>query len=223
MNILTPTNFVCLAILGGCFPTICCWGQETVTKEQGAAAVVDSVALGTSGASLRVPRGWVRKEPRSEMIAAEFAIPKVAGDSEDGRLTIMSAGGSIDANIQRWLGQFTAAAGETLVPKLEKKSIADQEVHLIDISGTYQDSSRGPFGPKVERPGYRMLAAIIVLKQGGQHFVKFYGPQATIAQAAPSFTTFLDSLTLSRQKNASAPADVPAETGTDDRPSISIP
>ncbi len=202
----TPASRACFAIASTaltcvCYSAICCSAQENGLGPQApeAALVADAqtVALGTSGATLQAPAAWVRTEPRSPMIAAEFAIPKSAGDPADGRVTIMSAGGSVDANIKRWVGQFQAAqAGETVTPKIEKQTLAGQEVHLVDLSGTYLDSTRGPFGPKVERPSYRMLAAIIVLRQGGQHFVKLYGPRATIDRTAPAFKAFLGSLTL---------------------------
>ncbi|MBC8871448.1 MAG: hypothetical protein H8E44_18650 [Planctomycetes bacterium] len=43
---------------------------------------------------------------KSAMIQAEFALPKAEGDVRDGRLTVVKAGGSIDANIRRWRHQF---------------------------------------------------------------------------------------------------------------------
>ena len=47
---------------------------------------------------------------------------------------------------------------------------------IVDLSGTYMDRP-GPMAPGVERPNYRMLAAIIETTQNGNHFIKFYGPQ----------------------------------------------
>ena len=68
-------------------------------------------------------------------------------------MTIMGAGGSVEANIDRWIGQFTQPDGSDTkkAAKIEQKKIGGQEVHLVDVAGTYKDQ-RGPFagGPVVD-------------------------------------------------------------------------
>ena len=82
--------------------------------------------------------------------------------------------------------------------KIGKKKIGDLEVTLVDLTGDYQDSPRGPFGPKVNIPGYRMLAVIIPLENGGTWFVKSYGPKATMKAAEPSFAAMVDGIKYAR-------------------------
>ena len=60
---------------------------------------------------------------------------------------------------------------------MKKIKVAGEEVHLVDLSGTFKDQ-RGPMAPAVERPKYRMLAAIIAAEPAGNYFIKFYGPRA---------------------------------------------
>ncbi len=69
------------------------------------------------------------------------------------------------------------------------------DVHLVEISGTYNDT-RGPFSgiPAVERPKYRMLAAIISSKKVGNYFIKFYGPQQTVTDGEGAFMKMIDTL-----------------------------
>ena len=121
---------------------------------------------------------WKSVPPRSNMLEAELKIPRVEGDSQDGRLTIMGAGGSIDANIDRWIGQFVQPDGSDTADKTKqsKKEIAGQTVNLVDITGTFMDAVGGPFSgkPKVERENYRMLAAIVQTEANGNYFVKLY-------------------------------------------------
>ena len=107
----------------------------------------------------------------------------------------MAAGGSIEANIDRWIGQFTQADGKATRDraKISKKMISGLEVHLVDISGNFKDMPRGPFGPSVDREKYRMMAAIVVAG-GGQFFFKFYGPEKTIAEHEKSFTSMVEGL-----------------------------
>jgi len=143
---------------------------------------------------MTTPEGWIKKQPRVGIIAYEFAVPAAKGDKNDGRMTVMVAGGGIDANVRRWYGQFNQPDGGNTedVASVEKKKIAGHHVHLIDIAGTYLDR-RGPVAPAVARKNYRMMAAIIETKQGN-FFVKFYGPARTVAENEAGFLRMIDGL-----------------------------
>lgn len=147
--------------------------------------------------SLTVSADWKSVKPRSRIIQHEFSIPAAEGDQQPGRFTLMAAGGSVEANLARWAGQFRSADGKPLADdanKIEKKTVSTLDVHLVDITGTYQDKPRGPFGPSISRPDYRMLAAIVVTKNQGVWFIKSYGPQKTMAAAKPAFDKMIDAI-----------------------------
>jgi hypothetical protein len=157
--------------------------------------IVFTVAAGDL--AMTAPGQWTKTKPRSSMLEAEFQIPKVGEDESDGRLTIMGAGGSIDANIDRWIGQFTTDDGSPLSgvePTVFE--IAGQKIHLIDLSGTFIDSMGAPGGPTTDRKNYRMLGAIIETEDLGNYFVKFYGPRKTIDANAAAFKQMLESLKI---------------------------
>ncbi|HZZ73838.1 MAG TPA: hypothetical protein VFE24_16415 [Pirellulales bacterium] len=143
---------------------------------------------------LTAPDKWVRKQPKTRIVDHEFAIPAVEGDQADGRLTVMGAGGAVEDNIARWVGQFEQPDKKDV--KKEKKTIAGNEVYLVDISGTYKETAGGPFsgGKVVEKPDYRMLAAIITTEKDGNYFVKLYGPSKTIAANEAAFMKMVDGL-----------------------------
>ncbi len=145
---------------------------------------------------LTTPPKWVSKQPRSRIVEFEFEVPAFEGDSTAGRVTVMGAGGGVEANIDRWKGQFKAPEGETVDADVKKLTVAGQEVHLVDIKGTYLDKP-GPFvpGPGTECPDYRMLGAVIVTKDAGQYFVKMYGPANTIGAAEPGFRKMIEGMT----------------------------
>jgi hypothetical protein len=140
---------------------------------------------------LMAPKGWKREQPRSRIVEHEFSLPGEKEGEEPGRLTIMAAGGSLQANLERWLGQFADRKEEQVEP--EEIEVADQKVHLVDISGTFRDQ-RGPFAPAVERPNYRLLGAIIETRDHGNLFLKLTGPAKTIAFQANAFRQFVESL-----------------------------
>jgi hypothetical protein len=157
------------------------------------------ISLAEGKLLLQAPAAWVVKRPSSGIVEFEFAIPKAEGDESDGRMTVMGAGGSIDANIDRWRGQFRDENGRALdkaAVKIEKQKIAKIDVTVVDISGTFIDKPNGPFapGPAVKRPDYRMLAAIVQTKNAGNYFFKFYGPAKTVQENEQAFRQMLASL-----------------------------
>ena len=101
----------------------------------------------------------------------------------------------MNANITRWIGQFRQADGSSSrkKAKITKFKVSGQQVHMVDLSGTYKDQ-RGPFAPAKFRKNYRMLSAIIVTKEYGQYFVKLYGPKKTVKANEKKFRSLVGSL-----------------------------
>jgi hypothetical protein len=159
----------------------------------------DTRAFAIAGGSilLEAPAGWKRVQPKSGIVETEFSIPS-AGDLPPGRMTVMGAGGSVQANVDRWYGQFAQPDGSATKDKATTKTLklAGSSVTLVDVSGTYKDMPGGPFagGKTVERPDYRMLAAIVETAKDGSHFLKFYGPAETVAKHADGFRTMIEGL-----------------------------
>lgn len=145
---------------------------------------------------LTVPQGWQRRTPAISMIEYEFSVPAVTGDPRDGRVTFMAAGGSVEANIQRWINQFEHPQGQPASDhvKQETLEIAGTRVHFVDITGTYMESSGPMMGNAVPRENYRMLGAVIESQDGLSYFIKFYGPEKTVAANAEAFRKMIESL-----------------------------
>ncbi len=144
---------------------------------------------------LTAPGSWIRKRPQTAIVEHEFAIPPAKDDKAEGRMTVMAAGGGVEANIERWYGQFTQPDGGSTKDraKIQKIKVGGDEVHLVDLSGTFKDQ-RGPVAPAVERPKYRMLAAIIATKGAGNYFIKFYGPERTVAENEKAFVSMIEGM-----------------------------
>ncbi len=151
----------------------------------------EELSLSEGKITLTPPEGWKKKTPSVRIIDFEYEVPAAEGDEHPGRMTIMGAGGGVEANVARWVGQFELEGDAK--PKIEEGKIAGQKVHKVDISGTYKDQP-GPFAPAVKRENYRMLAAIIATEKDGQYFVKFYGPATTVEKNQEAFNKMIDSL-----------------------------
>lgn len=164
----------------------------------------EALKLGEDGKiTLSAPKTWTKKMPAIRFIEYEFAIPKAEGDENDGRVTMMGAGGSIQQNIDRWVGQFQTDEGAALPKdkvKVEKTKIGGLEVHVVDLSGTYKDTAGGPFagGKTTLRDNYRMLGAIIVGGDQGNYFIKAYGPKKTMDANAKAFHEMVESVKLAK-------------------------
>ncbi len=163
---------------------------ELLAKE----AAGETLKLAEGRLQLEAPEAWKKVKPRVKFIEYEFAVPAAAEGGADGRVTVMGAGGTVQQNIDRWLGQFTQPDGKASkdVATVNTQKLSDVKLHTIDVSGTYGDR-RGPFAPAVERPGYRMLAAIIETPQGN-YFIKFYGEAKTVAAHAEAFEEMVEEL-----------------------------
>ncbi len=95
-------------------------------------------------------------------------------------------GGDTQANVQRWLGQFS---DKTTPEKIETKDASGTKVTFVTVAGTYQSGM--PMGPKTPMTGYALIGAILEDDAGGSVFVKCTGPDAVIKEAAPAFSDFI--------------------------------
>ena len=91
-------------------------------------------------------------------------------------------GGDPQANIARWVGQFSE---KTTPEKSETKEFAGTKATFVSVAGTYQSGM--PVGPKTPMPGYALIGAIVEDAEGGHVFVKMTGPEAVVKDAATKF------------------------------------
>ncbi|MEQ8791520.1 MAG: hypothetical protein RIC55_34975 [Pirellulaceae bacterium] len=146
---------------------------------------------------LKPAEGWVRVKPRTRIVEHEFHASVAEGDDDDARITVMGAGGSIEQNIDRWIGQFTQPDGKStrINTDISQQQVAGQQVHVVKLAGTFRDQL-GPFAPATYRKDYRMLGAIIVTEKMGRYYVKMVGPKETVDAHEKAFQGVIDSLTI---------------------------
>lgn len=154
-----------------------------------------AIKLAQGQYSMQAPATWKDVSPKSSMIEVEFRVPMVDGDKseKDGRLTIMAAGGGVDANVARWQGQFSQPDGKSTKDKtkVEEIEVDGMKAHMVDITGTYAERTRMTDPPTMQ-DNYRMLAAII--ETGGrEYFIKFYGGAKTVEANKAWFDNFIKS------------------------------
>ncbi|MEO8268415.1 MAG: hypothetical protein ABI557_01770 [Aureliella sp.] len=170
------------------------------TAVPGRAQDVTTIELADGSVEMTAPADWKKIEPKSKIVQYEFFAPADAKEGDEkARITIMAAGGSVDANIERWYGQFEQPDGKSTKDKAtsEKFDVDGLTVYWVDIPGSFKDSmGGGPFsgGKTVLRKDYRMLGAIIVDKDQGQHFIKMTGYKDVVEKLAEGFKKSLKEL-----------------------------
>jgi hypothetical protein len=127
-----------------------------------------------------------------------FSLPRAAGDAADGELVVYyfgGSGGSVDANIDRWLGQMQQPDGRPskVVATRESRTVNRLSIALVDVSGTYVAEVTPGNAARHNNPGYRLRAAVVETP-GGPYFIKLTGPAKTVAAQAQAFDSFVSSL-----------------------------
>lgn len=142
--------------------------------------------LNLPGLQAQVPAGWEQRPPSSSMRVAEFVM-RSKSDGEEASLAIFKGPmGSVDANIDRWTGQFDD------VDDSQRWEVSVDggrvQVTMLDVAGIFTGSMGGGSGPQ---PGYRLLGAIV---GEGSYYLKLLGPGATVVEWKVSFEDFVGSI-----------------------------
>jgi hypothetical protein len=165
-----------------------------------AAALTVALAIGDSGGGLKwtAPAAWKAQAERP-MRVATYTVPRSAGDTEDGECAVFyfgpGQGGSVDANIKRWIGQFEAPGGGAAdkLAKVTKTTVNGMPLTRIDLSGTYKQSGGPMMQSTGSKSGYRLLGAIVEGAQGAVFF-KLTAPAKTAAAQQGAFEKMLASV-----------------------------
>ncbi len=173
-------------------------GATGATGDSSAASapseMTSSSSGGQSGGSGAVkwtmPARW-KAGPPKQMRAATYLIPAAAGDSEDAECAVfMNIGGGVQANIDRWAGQFEKTDGP---PIQKRETINGLLVTTVEVSGTFKGGGAMMGQSSGPKASYRLLGAIAEAPEG-EVFFKLTGPAKTVAAALNEFQAMLKSL-----------------------------
>jgi hypothetical protein len=169
-------------------------------RSAGLILLMASSLVADSAAGLRwtPPPNW-KSEGQRPMRLATYQVAPAAGDKDGGECGVyyfgQGQGGGVDANIDRWVGQFQQPDGKPSkdVAKVQKRTVQGLKVTTVDVSGTYSGMA-GPMAPQGSpKAGYRLLGAVVEGPQGSVFF-KFTGPAKTVAQNQSLFEKMLSTL-----------------------------
>lgn len=156
------------------------------------AGSLGSMTGSAAGLKWGVPQRWSAQGERP-MRVATYGVPAAEGDTEPGECGVFyfggGQGGDVDANINRWAGQFDANGA----PLRAEKQVGGMKVTTVQITGAFL----APGGPMMQSSGkkenFRLLGAIIEGPQGSVFF-KMTGPAKTVTAAEGEFGALVESL-----------------------------
>jgi hypothetical protein len=149
-----------------------------------------------AGLSFTAPDGWKRAPGSSSMRVAEFTLARAAGDTEDAQLIVYyfgGSGGSVDANITRWVAQMRQADGKPVADaKRVSRTVNGLTVTLVDVAGTYVAETAPGAAERHNKPRFRLRAGIVDTPNG-PYFIKLTGPEKTVTTWDHAYEQFVSS------------------------------
>jgi hypothetical protein len=156
-----------------------------------------AMALLAAGLSFTAPEGWHQSPASSSMRVAEFTLPRAAGDTEDAQLIVYyfgGSGGSVDANITRWIAQMQQPDGKPIVDaKRVSRTVNGLSVTLVDVAGTYVAETAPGASAHHNKPHFRLRAGVVDTPNG-PYFIKLTGPEKTVTRWDRAYEQFIGSV-----------------------------
>jgi hypothetical protein len=169
--------------------------EKTTTKmplAQGEAIVVDVSGPGPKGgggmgggAPAEPP--FVYELPESWRVAGQAKMSSLTLTAGDAQLTVTSAGGSLEANVNRWRGQvgLGAASDEDIRKAVQARKIGGRDSQTAELVGAD-----------------RTILVAIVPQDKEQLFIKLTGLNAAVAAQKAAFDRFLQSIKFEGDRGA---------------------
>ncbi len=151
-----------------------------------------------AGLGYDVPAEWTSKPSSSSMRAAVWEL---AGEGEPAEVVIFyfgeGGGGGVEANLDRWFGQFEQPDGSSTRDKatITERSVNGLELTIADVRGTFIAPVRPGASQRNNNAGHRMIGAVV---EGGTGpwYIRVLGSEANITKWEASVEAFLSSLRL---------------------------
>jgi hypothetical protein len=143
----------------------------------------DSAVVDAGGLKFKYNAPWMLSDTPGMMRVATLLAKAEGSDKplEAAFYVFPGGGGGVEANVNRWLGQF-ATKPES---KTEEIPAGDQKITLVTATGTFNDGP--PMGAKTPKENYTLLGAIVPTADGNNVFIKLTGPKDSILKLAESF------------------------------------
>jgi hypothetical protein len=143
-----------------------------------------------------VPVGWTSREPSSSMRLAEFVAGAAAPGAPGAEVVVYffgpGQGGTVEANLARWKGQFSNPDGGSVSEGITHETSAFP-LTVAEYRGTYARGVGVGSAPEAARPNH-VLVAVVAETPKGTIFFQLFGPAAAVAAQRDSYLAFVRGL-----------------------------
>lgn len=166
---------------------------ESVTSSpvptSGATTPQDLKTASFAGLTGPKPATWVWHPTQAQFSVAEYTVPGLDG-ADQAKITVFSAGGTLDANIARWRMQFRDADGNLggVDPTVESFEADGMPVSIVEFKGDYKGMQMSNFAPD------QAFITAVVDTPTQKLFIRFVGPAKTVAPNREAFLTMVKGL-----------------------------
>ena len=150
------------------------------------------------GVAFEVPKSWKSSPSGSPMRLTQFKVDPVEGDTEPAELVLFAfrgGGGTVKANLDRWRAQFQGEDGKPPEIVTETRKGKNADVTFAEAAGRYVAAVTPGSPERHDRPGFRLLGAIVQSPDTGYYF-KMVGPDKTMTAAKPAFDAMIKSISI---------------------------
>lgn len=157
-------------------------------------AAGDATSPSAGGLTWRAPSPLTARTPKSSMRVAEYGLE--AEPSAELSVFYFGAdqGGSIEANMTRWIGQFTQKDGSETKAKRDERIVRGIPIALVEARGNYSGGMAMPGAAQPSATNDAMLLGAIAKGPNGAVFFKFVGPHAILEKARGAFDGLIESI-----------------------------
>jgi hypothetical protein len=137
------------------------------------------------------PASWVWTKPSMQFRTLQYTVPGDADSTKQADLIVSvfvaGDGGPLDANIERWRGQFRKN-NEPVEAKRSSREVGPLKVEFVELEGDFM-----AMGAPAAKTGTLQLAAI-VQAEGRNVFFRLVGPKETVEANREAFDKMIDGL-----------------------------
>ncbi len=169
-----------------------------ITPAVGAGAapsIQSTVKLAFIGLEAHVPAAWTMVPPATDKRLAQFKI-STPGEGMTAEIIVYyfgkGEGGTAEANIERWQGQFVATEKHPVTPAISRFQSNGMAVTTAELNGAYaRGIGVGPVG--VPKPDQTLLAAVVETPEGNL-IIQLHGKAASVSAQKEAFLAFVRSI-----------------------------
>ncbi len=184
--IRVPTCLLFCLVTGGCSASAV---EESAATPARRVELSEPARVGNLLVNHRLPVGWLGEETTSSMRLAQY---RIASDSDVVCVVYWfgaGAGGSLQANFDRWTQQF---ADDATIAS-EEFEVADRvRASVIELRGTYIAEVTPGAAERYHEPDWAMLAAYLDVPEGPL-FLRLVGPSAEVVAQREAFVAWIRS------------------------------